>query len=226
MIKTSNKKARGIILATEKLLEESGRDEITIRNVAKVAKVQSPTIYRIFKDKKGLLSAVAEYGFAKYMELDQKNSKGKTTLDELRRGWDFHVNFGCTHPQLYKLMYGEYKSVAETNNTLLAQNGFHSLVHKLAKEGCLCVSEETALFTLFTSANGAITSHEVFGDNNAIFELVRENTIQSITTKKTPGAKSVIQQSIVTLLANTDRLTQLSTNEVSLLREWLNRLKI
>jgi AcrR family transcriptional regulator len=41
---------------------------VTTRAVAEAAGVQAPTIYRLFGDENGLLDAVAEHGFASYLE--------------------------------------------------------------------------------------------------------------------------------------------------------------
>lgn len=42
-------------------------------------------------------------------------------VEDLRRGWDAHVEFGLTHPAFYVLMYGvprpEYRSAAAGEGT-------------------------------------------------------------------------------------------------------------
>jgi len=52
-----------ILKAAMVLLPKGGRDALTTRAVAEAAGVQPPILYRLFSDKAGLLTAVAEYGF-------------------------------------------------------------------------------------------------------------------------------------------------------------------
>ena len=71
-----------IVEAAAGLLTEDGREAVSTRAVSAAARVQAPTIYRLFGDKQGLLDAVASHGFASYL-------RGKTLLrdaisDQLR----------------------------------------------------------------------------------------------------------------------------------------------
>ena len=52
-----------ILAAALDLLNTSGRDALTTRAVAEAAGVQPPVIYRHFRDKEGMLEALAEHGF-------------------------------------------------------------------------------------------------------------------------------------------------------------------
>ena len=52
---------RQIVVAGAALLAKGGRDALTTRAVVARARVQAPTIYRLFGDKDGLLEAVAEH---------------------------------------------------------------------------------------------------------------------------------------------------------------------
>jgi AcrR family transcriptional regulator len=56
-----------IVAAAAGLIAAGGRDAATTRAVAAAARVQAPTIYRLFGDKRGLLDAVAEYEMAAYI---------------------------------------------------------------------------------------------------------------------------------------------------------------
>jgi AcrR family transcriptional regulator len=103
MTSTKRQETRNeIISVTEKLLSSVGRDTVTIRTIADLAKVQAPTIYRIFGDKVGLLNAVAEEGFTRYMTIKPEFDSSLGIIEELRKGWDIHVEFGIEHPELYK----------------------------------------------------------------------------------------------------------------------------
>ena len=56
-----------IVEAAARLLREEGVRAVTTRGVAQAAGVQAPTIYRLFRDKDGLVDAVAEHVMATYV---------------------------------------------------------------------------------------------------------------------------------------------------------------
>ena len=60
--------ARGrIVRAAAELLAHGGRGAVTTRAVASRVGVSPPVIYRLFGEKGGLLSAVAEHGYARFI---------------------------------------------------------------------------------------------------------------------------------------------------------------
>lgn len=90
------------------LLESGGRDAVTTRAVADAAGLQPPAIYRLFGDKDGLLDAVAESGFTRFLAAKQQADPAPhDPVGELCNGWDTVVGFGLANPALYALMYGE-----------------------------------------------------------------------------------------------------------------------
>ena len=96
-----------VIEAAIDLLERQGRDAVTTRAVAVAAGLQPPAIYRLFGDKEGLLDAVAEYGFAKFLAAKQDTAASADQIEDLRAGWDLAVEFGLSNPALYTVMYSE-----------------------------------------------------------------------------------------------------------------------
>lgn len=95
-----------IVHAAARLLSEANGEPVSTRAVCTAAGVGAPTLYHHFGDKQGLFDAVAAYGFDEY--LASKRAQGTTgdPVDDLRRGWDLHVEYGVTHPAFYTLMYG------------------------------------------------------------------------------------------------------------------------
>ena len=89
------------------LLRKQGRDAVTTRDVAQAAKVQPPVLYRLFGDKNRLLDAVAAYGFTAYIAKKQPPESDGDPVEALRAGWDLHVEFGLSNPELYLLMYAD-----------------------------------------------------------------------------------------------------------------------
>ena len=75
-----------IIRSAATLLADGGRDAVTTRSVSAAADVQSPAIYRHFGDMSGLLDAVAEHGFARYLAEKGALPPSGDPVEDLRRG--------------------------------------------------------------------------------------------------------------------------------------------
>src|SRR6266540_2531120 len=95
-----------ILSTAVKLLADAGPSGLSTRAVAAAAGVQTPTLYRLFADKDGLLDAVASFGFESYLAEKRAFAPSEDPVDDLRRGWDVHVEFGLANPAIYTLMYG------------------------------------------------------------------------------------------------------------------------
>src|SRR4051812_14903425 len=93
-----------IIAAGSRILAEGGREALTTRAVSAAAKVQAPTIYRLFGDKDGLLTAVAEDGIAKYVARKRAHAPKADPLEDLRFGWDLNVEFGLENPAIFSIL--------------------------------------------------------------------------------------------------------------------------
>src|SRR5215211_7870150 len=103
-----------IVRAAAGLLAEGGREAVSTRAVAAAAGVQAPTIYRQFGDMRGLLDEVASYGFSTYLRDKTMREREEDPVEDLRRGWDLHVEFGLANPTFYTLMYGDPTSGTES----------------------------------------------------------------------------------------------------------------
>jgi AcrR family transcriptional regulator len=91
--------------AAEKLLDASPERDIATRAVCEAVGVGAPVLYRLFGDKKGLLSAVVDYGFDRYLATKRAVAASDDPVQDLRDGWDTHVAFALAHPAVYRLMY-------------------------------------------------------------------------------------------------------------------------
>jgi len=217
-----------ILDQAEKLLFIVGRDAVTIRAVADAAKVQAPTIYRLFGDKRGLLDAVAERGFLRYMDDDQGYVKQSDLIEELRNGWDFHVKFGLTNPELYALMYDESHYPNLSPAAKIAHKGFEELIKQLAEGGYLKVNQEQAIFTIFASASGAVRSLFALPQPSNVDDYckyIRESMVTLVTTQPVDNKPNQIANAAITLSANIDKLGILSSSESELLKDWMTRIK-
>src|SRR5512141_999850 len=81
----------GIVAVAARLLHTGGPGAVTTRAVAAEAGVQAPTIYRLFGDKDGLLDAVAEQVFARYVEGKALGEDSDDPVADLDAGWQTHI---------------------------------------------------------------------------------------------------------------------------------------
>ncbi|WP_405583595.1 TetR/AcrR family transcriptional regulator [Streptomyces sp. NBC_01190] len=222
---------RRIIEATIELLESGGPDAVSTRAVAAAAGMQPPAIYRNFGDKDGLLEAVAEYGYAQFLE-DKRARLDLTPEDpveELRRGWDMTVEFGVKRPELFAVMNraaGEGADAAHRAGLEI----LHGRVRRLAAGGWLRVDEELAAQIIQATGQGAVITWNATPAERrdpALLTILRESMVAAVTRAEptisaaesgpAPAARAL-------RAALTDDADVLSEAEHLLLREWLTRL--
>ncbi|WP_267880710.1 TetR/AcrR family transcriptional regulator [Streptomyces sp. SPB78] len=146
-----------IVAAATELLEESGREAVTTRAVAARAGVQAPAIYRLFGDKEGLLHAVADEGLGAYLSEKEAQGHVEDPVDDLRAGWDLHVDFGLAHPALYSLMYADPGTAPPASPALTAaEEHLTRRIRRLAAAGRLRVGERLATDLVHASGRGTV----------------------------------------------------------------------
>ncbi|MBU3064884.1 TetR/AcrR family transcriptional regulator [Nocardia sp. NEAU-G5] len=226
-----------ILEAAVKLLAEVGPTGISTRAVAAAAGVQTPTLYRLFQDKDGLLDSIASFGFETYLAEKRAFEPSENAVDDLRRGWDIHVEFGLTNPAIYALMYG---NVRPGRRPAAAQENADILRHMLERantQGRLRVPVEAATRAIEASTTGAVllllAQPESLRDPQLIKPL-RDAVLDSVTTEPTPGndpevitsARADALLAVLSPQGGADPLTRelFSPAEAGLLREWLTRL--
>src|SRR3954453_19322783 len=94
-----------ILEAAEKLLENSPDRDIATRQVCEAAGVAQPVLYRLFGDKDGLLRAVVDHGFDRYLATKRAARPSADPVGGLATAGDTHPAFGLEHPALYRLMF-------------------------------------------------------------------------------------------------------------------------
>lgn len=220
-----------IVEATVELLESGGPDAVSTRAVAAAAGMQPPAIYRLFGDKEGLLEAVAEHGYAQFLESKraQLDPDPQDVVEDLRCGWDLVVEFGISRPELFAVM-----SRATGRGVDIAHRAgleiLHGRVRRLAAGGWLRVDEELAAQIIQATGRGAVTTwHSTPAErrNPALLTILREAMIAAITRAEptVPAAETGPAAAARALRAALpDDADVLSDAEQHLLREWLTRL--
>ncbi|MFB9928181.1 TetR/AcrR family transcriptional regulator [Amycolatopsis halotolerans] len=227
---------RGRILGEAvKLLAAAGPSGLSTRAVATAAGVQTPTLYRLFADKDGLLDAVATFGFESYLAEKRAFEPADDPIDDLRRGWDVHVAFGLANPAIYTLMYGSVRpgrqpAAAAENRAIL-----RGMLERANAQGLLRASVEAAAVAIEASTTGAVLLLLAQPEEAREVELIRplrDIVLNALTEQKAPGESSPIADraqallGIVTPAKDVDPVTDagFSVSEAGLLREWLARL--
>lgn len=216
-----------ILAETTRLLATGGKDAVSTRAVSAAAGVQAPTIYRLFGDKQGLLDAAAAYGLAEYLASKDRREPSGDPVDDLRTGWEEHVDLGLANPALYLLMYGEPRPEPSSPAAVAAYGILAAMIHRIAEAGRLRVGEDRA--TQLVHAVGHGTTLTLIGTpperrDRMLSELAREAVISAITTDPAPSAPPGPAQAATTLRAVLPQTTMLSAPERELLTEWLDRI--
>ncbi|WP_329283828.1 TetR/AcrR family transcriptional regulator [Streptomyces sp. NBC_00691] len=211
-----------ILEATEELLATKDALAISTRAICDRAKVGMPEIYRQFGDKHGLLTAVADLGFERFLAEKRKNPLTDDPVADLRTAWDSHVAFALRNPHLYRLMFtptGDTRpgAVKEAQAILL------KAVERCRDAGRLRTAPELAGRSILSANVGvcmmALSYPDLFGDSDTS-PAVRDAVIGKVTGDEREdtriGTATVLAQALLGTLTGTgapsgaalDRLTE------------------
>ncbi|MGW3243826.1 TetR/AcrR family transcriptional regulator [Streptomyces sp. NPDC001070] len=220
-----------IMSAAAALLAEGGRDAVSTRSVSKAAAVQPPTIYRQFGDMQGLLDAVAAEGFAAYLHRKTARERAADPVEDLRWGWDLHVEFGVANPEVYQLMFGQPRPGAEPEAVTKSFDVLRGLVTRVAEAGRLSVDVERAMLMIHAAGCGVVLTLIATLPEKRDPELsrrTREAILAAITTAEPEdapeGARRTITRTVAFKAVLPDIEEILSPGECALLTEWLDRI--
>lgn len=216
-----------IIRSAATLLAEAGRDAVSTRAVSAAAGVQSPAIYRHFGDMSALLDAVAEHGFESYLDAKGSQVLSGDPVEDLRRGWDLHVEFGVSHPELYALAYGQARPGVETPAARRASAILAARIRAIALAGRLRTTEATAAHLVHAAGCGVTFTLIAMPPEDRDPELsaqAREAAIAAVTTDDVPADDGAARSGVVVAMrAMAPELSGLSEAERALLAEWMER---
>lgn len=224
-----------ILRAAAMLLAEGGREAVSTRAVSAAAGVQPPTIYRQFGDMRGLLDAVAEDGFTRYLRAKVARGSTEDPVADLRAGWDLHVGFGLANPALYALMYGDPRPGATPPAAVEAHKLLEGLVRRVAAAGRLRVGVGRATRMIHAAGVGvvlALIAAEGADRDLAVSTLTREAILAAVTTDTTPpggatagaGSRRATAHAVALKAMLPEASAAFTPAERGLLAEWLGRL--
>lgn len=216
-----------IVAAAAELLRTGGARAVTTRAVAQAAGVQTPTIFRTFGDKEGLMEAVAEHVMAGYAA--DKTMKAATEdgdpVDDLRAAWHAHLQFGLANPEVFLLLTNPGR-LQRSPATAAGADVLRERVGRIAAAGLLRVSEARAVDMIRAAGTGAVltllSEPEPERDLGILDELLQAVLGNILTATPAPPASDV-GAVVNAFRAAMPDLPTLSDNERSLLSEWLDR---
>ncbi|WP_399028308.1 TetR/AcrR family transcriptional regulator [Streptomyces sp. 15-116A] len=216
-----------VVEAAADLLAREGRDAVTTRAVAAAAGTQPPAIYRLFGDKDGLLDAVVEHGYARFLAAKHRDTRPQDPVEDLRAGWDLAVEFGLANPELYALMYNDPR---RGTTSAAFQAGMQILlgrIRRLAAGGWLRVDEKLAAALIHATARGAVLTWLSLPEDQrdpALLTTLRESMVAAVTHERPVVRDAGLADAVRTVRALLPGQTTLSSAEQHLLSEWLDRL--
>lgn len=216
-----------ILAAASELLAQGGVDALSNRAVASAAGVQTPTIYRLFGDKQGLLDALAARQFEDHL-VDKASLKlTADPVEGLRTGWDQHVNFGLQNPSLYVMVYGDPRPGPLAPAAAAAGRLLAEFVHRVAEAGLLTVDEIHAAQLIHASGRGVtltLLGMPAQDRDMTVSNLAREAAIKAITVNEPVVAAVSVAAHAIAMRAVLDQAVPLSARERALMEEWLERI--
>ncbi|WP_305784600.1 TetR/AcrR family transcriptional regulator [Symbioplanes lichenis] len=217
-----------IIDVAAAILESEGVQAVSTRTVATAAGIRAASLYQLFGDKDGLLEALALHAFDLYLAEKSALTMTGDPIDDVRRGWDMHVDFGLRHPALYVLMFGTDRpgrrppAVAEAESLLLR------FLERIAAAGRLRVPVTLAAQLAMAAITGAtltlIGTPEADRDPQLAARM-RDTLVDSLITDPPAAPDTGLAARALALdaaLAAGD--PALRPAELALLRDWLDRL--
>ncbi|MFI6348928.1 TetR/AcrR family transcriptional regulator [Streptomyces sp. NPDC050560] len=220
-----------IIEVAADILEREGAQAVSTRSVAAAAGIRAASLYQLFGDKDGLLAALAVHAFEKYLAEKHALKAGGDPVEDMRRGWDTHVEFGLRHSALYLLMYGPDRPGRRPPAADEAQGLLRAFLDRVAAAGRLRVPPALAASLSLAAVTGATLSLIGLPEEErdpAISTRLRDTLIDSLVTDPLPPPEpglAPLALSLDAALTTTDPATlPLRPAETALLRDWLGRL--
>ncbi|MFJ6833144.1 TetR/AcrR family transcriptional regulator [Streptomyces sp. NPDC091209] len=228
-------RARILAVAAE-LVAKSPDGDVSTRAVCEAAGVGAPALYRHFGDKEGLLSAVVDHGWERYLAVKRERHPGTDPVQDLRDGWDGHTEFALRNPNLYRLMHSPAMrtppaAALEAHRILTAD------LRRAAEQGKLRLAPELAAQMIMSANVGVclmLVSRPATFTDETLSRRVRDAVHVSVFTPdatapepRTAGSATSTVPATATRLGAQFRQNPspaFTPGEATLLTEWLDRL--
>lgn len=199
-------------------------EEPSTRAICAAAGVGAPTLYHHFGDKQGLFDAVVAKGFEDYLARKRDRVDTGDPVEDLRHGWDTHVEFGVTNPAFYTLMYGIGRGGRRPPAAAEAYRILVGMVEQVAMAGRLLAPVSQAADMIEAAGIGVTMALIANGERPGLSERTRDAVLAAITTGPRVRPAGVAPLALALEAALATEAGPLSSAEQILLREWLNKL--
>lgn len=237
-----------ILQAAMELVAASDGNPVSTRQITEKAGVTAPTLYHHFGDKDGLMEAVVARGFEEFIQREGSIERTASPIEDVKRLWDVHVQFGVTHAQLYMLMFGNAGQSRRPAVVVEAERLLEAELTRLALAGQLGVRPVDAARAVLASNIGVTlmliaesTAGAAAGGTQSASALsvqTRDAVLRSVLTDPTlidtpragaaagqDGQPSYVAAAIaLNATLQSSHPDQLSGTEMKLFLEWLHRL--
>ncbi len=222
---------RQILQAAASILDREGAQAVSTRSVAAAAGIRAASLYQLFGDKDALLAALAVHGFDIYLAEKHELAHTDDPVEDMRRGWDMHVDFGLRHPAFYVLMFGTDRPGRRPPAAQEAHDLLLKFLDRAAAAGRLRVPTLIAAHLLHAAVTGVTLSliGAPAGDREPdVSARMRDTLIGSLTTDPPPAADPGLASRALALdaalTAAEGTPLPLRPTETALLRDWLDQL--
>ncbi|QIV86149.1 TetR/AcrR family transcriptional regulator [Glutamicibacter mishrai] len=227
-------KTRLLRAATE-LLANAGSEPVSTRQITKLAGVTAPTLYHHFGDKEGLFNAVVTAGFEEYLAGERAIDLDSNPIEDIRRLWDGHVQFGLDKTHLYLVLFGNIRPESRPAIIAEAEQLVAERLNRAAIAGQLKVPPHEAARSIM-AANVGVTlmliAESADRRNLELSTMTRDSMIQAVFNDEAhaqlsePTNQSSVVVAAIALNAalQSSSSNELSSSELKLFLEWLHRI--
>ena len=228
---TKTRSRQQILEVAAEILEREGAQAVSTRSVAAAAGIRAASLYQLFGDKDGLLSALAVHAFELYLAEKQTLTQTDDPVADMRRGWDIHVDFGLRHPAFYLLMFGADRPGRRPPAADEAAGLLVRFLDRVAAAGRLRVPvalAESLSFAAITGVTLSLIGMPAEERDPEISTRMRDTLVDSLIIDPPPTADPGIASRALALDAALGAVDEavlpLRRPETALLRDWLDRL--
>jgi AcrR family transcriptional regulator len=154
---------RRILDAARQLFVKEGFDNVSLRRIASRIEYSPAALYRYFRNKKEILSALREEGFARFVERQARTrQRYPDPLERLRAGAREYIRFALSEPDHYHLMFSTSCGQVDLDgewaaSSLRSFHMFRDLVVECAATGRFGdVEPDVLVFTLWGQLHGLV----------------------------------------------------------------------
>ena len=140
-----------LVREAARTIRTAGVEAVTLRDVGRRLGVSRTALYRHFADKAALLAAVARQGFQTFSrELQEAWDAAGGGMTGFRAMGAAYIRFARTNPAHYRIMFGQYRALCESDAALAsdASTSFGVLLDALAsleRDGAIPAGDRNAL---------------------------------------------------------------------------------